>query len=716
MRSPGNSDTPRETDHAAGDLAQSEPHDDVSMVRKEVIAALDAERAAAVDAMVALGPGRRTAISGPTSRYRFSVARPPAVTTGAPIQLRLGSRVVAGTALGCDAGAIDLALADDVGPAVPPKAELLIEAPWLVERLMERVKTAFEQDGEEPNAFNLTNALRVLGCGEIVVSDHDVAPEYDNERAPLEEDQARAVECAFRAPVSVIVAPPGTGKTLTLGAIVEAAYRAGHRVLVTATSNAALDTLFAQVARRVATDRGFFTGAFLRVGDEVSRELRDQYGDRVVVSDVVQRLHPELHARLLEAQERVDAIAARLTPSDSRAPRGSAPHRRTPAQDTPNASLERELASARVDLDECRRALRECGRMFVRRARVVGATLTRTYLDRALANFDTVVVDEASMALTPAVFIAAGLARQHVVLAGDPYQLSTPVRATSTPSAWLRESVFERLSIPSMRAALEEGESVEYATYLTVQRRSAEPICALERAVWYGEGLRTAPEVFARERQRTNLLFGGAALCYIDTAALDPKAVSPWGGTYANCKHAMLIADMIALLDSAGELADSDPRAALTDSQPNVFVLSHYRGQVAELTRQLKPWRKRGVAIRTVHRAQGSEATTVILDLTLTGQQHTRNSNIFTARRPTELGSRLTCTGCSRARSRLVIVGDFAAIEQSVNPHSVLGRIYSHLVEHGYRIPLADVIGTRAKLGIKPADPRGSAHRLSVVR
>jgi len=36
-------------------------------------------------------------------------------------------------------------------------------------------------------------------------------------------------------------------------------------------------------------------------------------------------------------------------------------------------------------------------------------------------------------------------------------------------------------------------------------------------------------------------------------------------------------------------------------------------------------------------------------------------------------------------------VGDFEWIAQSISPESVLGRVYSHLLEHGYQIPLTEV-------------------------
>jgi superfamily I DNA and/or RNA helicase len=120
--------------------------------------------------------------------------------------------------------------------------------------------------------------------------------------------------------------------------------------------------------------------------------------------------------------------------------------------------------------------------------------------------------------------------------------------------------------------------------------------------------------------------------------------------------------------------------------------MSHYRGQVAAIRRRLGTrYRNRGVAVRTVHRTQGAEASTAILDLTLTPQQPTRVSSVFTAVRPEQDGSRLLAVAASRPRSRLIILGDFEWIERSVAAETVLGRICAHLLEEGQEITVGEV-------------------------
>ena len=171
-------------------------------------------------------------------------------------------------------------------------------------------------------------------------------------------------------------------------------------------------------------------------------------------------------------------------------------------------------------------------------------------------------------------------------------------------------------------------------------------------------------------------------MCFIDTSSLGARAYHPWGRTFANDEHAALIADLVAYLDSAGELPREAPEGC------EVLVMSHYRGQVAAIRRRLgHRYRDRGVGVRTVHRAQGAEASTAIFDVTLTRNQRTSVSSVMTASRPEHDGSRLLAV----AASRLILLGDMEWVERSVSMNSILGRLCGYLMEHGGEISVGEV-------------------------
>lgn len=648
--------------------------DELRPVCQGLMSALAEEREAASKATVHLGPGTRVRVAGSGSHYRFATSGPLDASSGDPVLVRLGEQEYEGVLVSHEERLVEVTLWEDVGPDVSPGGELLLDAPWLMTRLRDRVRDAFAVGVSTPRLFNLTNALRTLGIGEIPVASLGLSPTYEDDRRPLNEAQQRVIATAFRSPLSVVASPAGTGKTTTLGALVEACYRAGLRTLVCAPSNVAVDLVMREACERLSGEPGFRAADVLRLGSDVGAMLRTDFGADVILDDVIARLYPHLQSRLERARDAVDDAAAKLT------------HAQTAGACDRNGSIRKlrdALTAARAELREVTREAREYGRRLAANAQVVGATLTRVFLDKHLDGFDVVIIDEASMALGPAVFLAGGLARRHVVIGGDPFQLAAPVRSSGVHRHWLAEDVFQRLDV---LRAIRDVEDVAYLTQLTEQRRSAPAICELLGAVWYGPTLRTAPEVVLRERARPNVIFGSNALCYVDTSSLRARAYHPWGRTFANDEHASLIADLIAYIDSAGELPLDGSRGG------EILVLSHYRGQVANVRRRLGThYLRRGVDVRTVHRAQGSESTTCIIDLTLTAQQPNRVSSVLTAVRPEHEGSRLLAVAASRARSRLIVLGDLNWIERSIASNSVLGRVYAHLVEFGYQIPMTEV-------------------------
>lgn len=653
--------------------------DQLERLCRDMISSLDAETRAAAADSVSLGRGTRLRTIASGTVYVFETQPPIDVSVGEPVVVRVGSREVPAVLTSWAEHTVELTLTADVGPTVSGGAELLVGAPWIMQRLKERVREVFEASRRTPRLFHLANALRTLGIGTINVQAADSSPVYENEKRPLNEAQVQAVDIAFRAPLSVIAAPAGTGKTLTIGAIVEAAYRAGLRTLVAAPSNVAVDLQMLQVCARLSDEEGFKSAGVFRLGAHISSDLRETYGENVVPDDAIAHLNPNLHARWQRAESAVDTFAVALKDM----------HRVSTVPDDPEViRLRAKLADAESDLRDTREAVREFTRSLVAKARVVGATLSRVFLDRHLGMFDVVIIDEASMGIAPAVFIAAGLANRHVVLAGDPFQLAAPVRCAKPHRILLATDVFQRLGIIR---ALQDEESLPNLTTLQEQRRCTEDICELQRKLWYGESLRTGPEVIKRERARQNVIFGTQSLCYIDTSELSAKAYRPWGKTYANEQHARLIAELIAYLDSAGEI----PKGGAERSE--VLVLSPFRGQVAAIRKLLGGrYRGRAVDVRTVHGAQGAECTTCVFDLTLAPNVPPGLASILTDFRPEEGGSRLLAVAASRARSRFVVVGDLEwitrlAFARAGSSQSVLIRLCAHLQEHGYSIPVREI-------------------------
>jgi hypothetical protein len=85
-----------------------------------------------------------------------------------------------------------------------------------------------------------------------------------------------------------------------------------------------------------------------------------------------------------------------------------------------------ETKNLKLQSDLLTKQLGELVNVLIKEAKVIATTLTKSYTSKVILNreYDCVVVDEASMAPLPAIWCAAGLAKQKVVIVGDFYQLS----------------------------------------------------------------------------------------------------------------------------------------------------------------------------------------------------------------------------------------------------------------------------------------------------
>ena len=122
------------------------------------------------------------------------------------------------------------------------------------------------------------------------------------------------------------------------------------------------------------------------------------------------------------------------------------------------AALTAALRAIGTELQEIEDALAEVETVVIGEALVVATTLTRAYKRESVQarRFDTVILDEASMAPIPALWVVAGLAEVNVIVVGDFKQLP-PIKHSEHPLAerWLGEDIFR---VSGVQGAWEAGE------------------------------------------------------------------------------------------------------------------------------------------------------------------------------------------------------------------------------------------------------------------
>ena len=302
----------------------------------------------------------------------------------------------------------------------------------------------------------------------------------------------------------------------------------------------------------------------------------------------------------------------------------------------------------------------------VAQALVVGTTMSRATTEAAtLGAFDTVVVDEASMVTVPAIVAAGLLAPEHVVIGGDPRQLPPVVGTREDAHRKVLET--DTFSAAGVVAALAGGGKGGRCVQLDQQYRMGEAVMEVVNRIGYED----RPLRCARGRTRPIPMgtMGYSEVAAVDIAALRPASdTRPGSGSRYTCAEALVARH-------AAQQAASVYR--------NVGVTSPYTAQAALLgavmADTVEGSVRRRMRVRTTHRMQGGEHDVVVV--CLTDAPGTPLGVFMRGRKAEDTGSRLVNVAASRAKERLVFIGDMEWLERRAPEGGTIRRLIELLRE-----------------------------------
>jgi DNA-binding CsgD family transcriptional regulator len=351
-------------------------------------------------------------------------------------------------------------------------------------------------------------------------------------------------------------------------------------------------------------------------------------------------------------------------------------------------------------------------------ARVVATTLTRAYLRDSIQNrrFDTVILDEASMAPIPALWVAAATAERNVVLVGDFRQLP-PIKHSEHPYAerWLGQDIFKESGV---RDAYEKGRPPAHLVVLQTQYRMHPQISAVPNELIY-DGLLADGEETSDDSELDEWFdrdWGADhPVLLVDTGPLNAWVTGVGGGgrtSRLNFLSATVCVDLAERLlrDDRPELPAGSPR--------RVLIAAPYRPHARLMEMMLQDLElDREVVAGTAHTFQGSEAPVVIFDL-VNDEPHWR-VGMFDPKRD-ESTSRLLNVALTRPRHRLIIVGDFTYVGTK-GRQAFLGRLVNFLEQRYPKVDARELVAVglaaraaKAQLAIT-GGPIESEHQRLVV-
>lgn len=378
---------------------------------------------------------------------------------------------------------------------------------------------------------------------------------------------------------------------------------------------------------------------------------------------------------------------------------------------------DQQLVEIFQQLGRIKEKMLELEKQAIMSAKIVGTTLAKSYLSETLRErkFDTVILDEASMASVPALWCASYLAESSIVIVGDFLQLP-PIVMADTPLAqkWLGKDIFYHSGMQEQ--ARNKTSCPKNFVMLKNQFRMESDIADITN-MYYGDygGLISDDnnDFRVKEREKFYSWYPGKRteknVHLIDTESLHAWVTGvPQGNGHSrlNCFSAAVSVDL-AFSFLKNKLADLTPETSQPEKEASVLIVAPYKPHIARINQLVDlEYHNRGfkenlnfIRAGTIHSFQGSEADIVIFDLVI-DEPHWKANLFMTDEKINDELRKMFNVAVTRAKFKLYIIGNFAYCQKHAK-NNALSELLDTLIKTDKLVPedakslLPDIVFTR---------------------
>lgn len=567
----------------------------------------------------------------------------------------------------------------------------LVVYPWF---LYERLIAALEGLSQDPTA-QLESAYRLFGK----VAPQRTAVAFVEKHRDLNVSQQRAVHLCLESNLAFVWGPPGTGKTTTLAHIVYALLRQGKRVLLTSTTHAAVDQALAKLADLAEVAPYFARGQILRVGQTQAKTYGaalDEVVDRLnsaqlaALRGLVQRLEAvnrqheqsqHLLGKLGQAEQPVQLGFFQATAKQLLTPHDLAdlfsPKRipdilnQTPADQQQIIARRGERLSClreflQTKIKQLRQGLTAQELAVIQGGQVILATMANLTISQLLSKerYDVVIVEEAGMAILANLFYCATLAKEKLIMVGDPQQLPPIVQARDT-------FVHQAIGRNIFAVTAPDPYHCEWVVMLETQYRMHPVIGDLVSHLYYAGNLRHAQITQTRQAIAAHNPYPEAPLVIVDTQGQTRCATG--NGSFSRFN------------EQSGQICLELAVEAIQSGIESVAIITPYVAQARFIRQALarSGAEKEQIVCHTVHRFQGNERDVVIFDPVDTAPF--TPGILLSGLGPTSQANNLINVSLSRAKGKLILVADLAYYQQRA-AQGALNQVLRHAQQAGLTV------------------------------
>jgi hypothetical protein len=337
--------------------------------------------------------------------------------------------------------------------------------------------------------------------------------------------------------------------------------------------------------------------------------------------------------------------------------------------------LEKSIDGINAEVAKLNKEMEELRKTILSDALIVGATLTKTFLSPSdLGKFENVIVDEASMALLPAVYFVASQSQRRCIISGDFRQIPAIVQSKNkTILDILGDDIFK---YSGMEEDFEDNNEGSNAGVLTQQYRMDPKICSLISNIGYSGRLTTAKERKVELLESPEMF--DDSIIIIDTSSIYPFCDKDPFNSKSNMTHALIARNIMrgfAAVPNSGNIGFCAPFKAQIKLMKKISEKEAY---------------KENVSIGTIHTFQGDEKATVIFDSV---ESLGEDWNIFIPHGQQSPSKSSTLTvAVSRAQQKLIFIANLRYLDTKIPAQGYFRHILYKAQETGSVIDAQKII------------------------